>query len=107
MRYGPIPMSDPLRGMKGFLDLQVSARVPLPTRWFLAALGRATFPPGEGRGAPAPVQKHGQDPFLFAVQVACIRTRVDTSRIATAMMPASAAVWMPLPANMAVSPRTA
>ena len=26
----------------------VSARIPLPTRFFLASLGRATFSPGEG-----------------------------------------------------------
>ena len=26
----------------------ISARIPLPTRFFLASLGRATFSPGEG-----------------------------------------------------------
>ena len=26
----------------------LSARIPLPTRFFLASLGRATFSPGEG-----------------------------------------------------------
>ena len=27
------------------------SRIPHPTRYFLATLGRATFPPGEGIGA--------------------------------------------------------
>jgi len=30
---------------------KVISRIPHPTRCFLAALGRATFPPGEGIGA--------------------------------------------------------
>ena len=30
---------------------KVISRIPHPTRYFLAALGRATFPPGEGIGA--------------------------------------------------------
>ena len=48
----PVPAVHPVSSLGTVLIrctmLQVSARIPLPTRHFLAALGRATFSPGEG-----------------------------------------------------------
>ena len=40
--------TNPSAGLLCCTGFQTSARIPLPTRCFLAPLGRATFPPGEG-----------------------------------------------------------
>jgi len=40
-----------VKRLSHFMMNKVTSRIPHPTRCFLAALGRATFPPGEGSGA--------------------------------------------------------
>ena len=46
------PMFDLTASLKGFLNLKVSSRIPLPTRCSFAALRAGHLPPG-GRDAPA------------------------------------------------------
>ena len=45
-----VSCDQPERKPGGRAVFRISARIPLPTRFFLASLGRATFSPGEGFG---------------------------------------------------------
>ena len=50
------PMFDLTASLKSILNVKVSSRIPLPTRYSFAALRAGHLPPGGRQGAPAPVR---------------------------------------------------
>ena len=50
------PMFGLTASLKSILNVKVSSRIPLPTRYSFAALRAGHLPPGGRQGAPAPVR---------------------------------------------------